>query len=287
MSARLDSCHSFKLTVGPPSDAMTPRWRDGRRTSMQAFRTITSTLFTAVLAVPLLAGCPKLGNKGDADAAAEAGAVPVVTASAASSATVEPSADAKNAPACKGGQTSVNVKGAQGIQSQCQQLCGQGLRECGLTQTCTGSTVVPGQRFCVNIKCKAGEKLVRVAAVMFNCVTVCSADVDCPKQRPSCGREFIEDIDHPGIKFRTCEEASTPAPAATPNAAPEVRLPNPAFNTPEPPAPATKVKCVLPSPPPCASPHVASPKGLCQVPCSNGSCAACGGTCQAGFCVGG
>ena len=280
--------------------AFAPTFR--RDIHVQASNANASTLLIVVLAAPLLAGCPKIFSDSDADAAAEAAATAVATpdasAPAAPSATVEPSAEAKRDPrSCKPGQTAVKVKGAQGVDSQCQQLCGAGLN-CTGGQACTGSTIVPGQHFCVNIRpgantCKAGEKLVQgSAATLFNCVTPCRADTDCPKQSPSCGRDLIDDLDNPAIKFRICGEQAAPAPSSAPSAASaptSIRLPNSALNTPtpDPPPPATKLKCVLPSPPPCAAPHVASPKELCQLPCSNGSCAACGGTCQTGFCVGG
>lgn len=259
---------------------------------MKTSTAITSTFVTLILAVPLLGGCPKPGSKdADADATAEAGVVAVEApppASVAPSASAAPSADAKRT--CKPGQTFVQVKGARGVESQCQQVCQQD-RGCPLGQMCKGTTVVPGQIFCQNIRptCKAGERLLQgSAATLFDCVKPCRADADCPKERPSCAPDLLEDADTPALKFRICSEP--PSPAAS--KAPDIRPPSSALNAsaavaPTAPPPAVKLKCVLPSPPPCAAPHVKSPKGLCQLPCSNGSCAACGGTCQSGFCVGG
>ena len=261
-----------------------------------------SSLFVALLAPSLLLGCPKLGA-GNADASAEAGvAVPAATPSTqanAPSATADPSADPKRDPsACKPGQLSVKLTEVEGglASQKCRQVCGQGHGPCPLGQACTGSSTPNGPLVCVNVRptagsCKAGDHLLQGSAVtLFSCVTPCKADTDCPKQRPACGPDLLEDADNPAIKFKVCGEPTTPAPSKTAGTAPDIRLPNSALNTPTPtapPAPATKLKCVLPSPPPCAAPHVASPKGLCQLPCSNGSCAACGGTCQNGFCAGG
>ena len=258
----------------------------------------TSTLCSALLAASLLVGCPKLSADSNADAAADAGAVPVATASApVASATAEPSADPKRDPGgCKPGQLSVKLTEVEGgVASQkCRQVCGQGRGPCPLGQSCTGSTTPNGPLVCVNVRpsagsCKPGDRLLQgSAATLFSCVTPCRVDGDCPKQRPACGPDLLDDADNPALKFRVCGEPTTPAASKTAGTAPDVRLPSSALNTPTtPPTPATKVKCVLPSPPPCAAPHVASPKGLCQLPCSNGSCASCGGTCQNGFCAGG
>lgn len=256
-----------------------------------------SLLFVGIFAVPLLVSCRKIGGN-DGDAPPEAGvAVPVATAasSAAPSAIAEPSASAARDPrGCKPGQIFAKLTEVPGgIESQkCRQICGSGLGQCPLGQSCTGSTTARGPLVCVNVRpaagaCKPGDRPVQgSAATLFSCVTPCKADADCPKQRPSCGRELVDDADNAALKFRMCTEQATPSTAAS---APEIRPPNSALNTPTPgtATPPAKVKCVLPSPPPCAAPHIASPKGLCQLPCSNGSCAACGGTCQNGFCAGG
>lgn len=254
-----------------------------------------STLFVALLAPSLLVGCPKLGGASDADAAADAGAAAAVATPSApvatAPATTEPSADPKRDPSgCKPGQLSVKLTEVPGgVESQkCRQVCGQGRAQCPLGQSCTGSTTANGPLVCVNVRpgpgsCKPGDRLIQGSAItLFSCVTPCKADTDCPKQRPACGPDLLEDLDNPALKFKTCGEATTPAATKTASAAPS----SAATPTTTPP-PAAKLKCVLPSPPPCAAPHVASPKGLCQLPCSNGSCAACGGTCQSGFCAGG
>jgi hypothetical protein len=252
----------------------------------------------ALLAASLLAGCSKLGLGNDEDAAADAGiASPVGTPStpvATASAAPEPSADPKRDPSgCKPGQLSVKLTEVPGgVESQkCRQVCGQGRGQCPLGQSCTGSATPTSQLVCVNVRpsagsCKPGDRLIQgSAATLFSCVTPCKADTDCPKQRPACGPDLLEDLDNPALKFKTCGEATTPAPSK----AAAATAPSAATSTtpPPPPPPATRLKCVLPSPPPCAAPHVASPKGLCQLPCSNGSCATCGGTCQNGFCAGG
>ena len=263
-----------------------------------------SALCVALLAASLLVGCPKLGSLGDTDAGVEAGgAAPVGTPSAeavdAASAKPEPSADPKRDPnGCKPGQLSVKLTEVPGgVESQkCRQVCGQGRGQCPSGQSCTGSTTPNGPLVCVNVRpaagsCKPGDRLIQgSAATLFFCVTPCKADTDCPKQRPACGPDLIDDLDNPALKFKTCGEATTPAPTKTAGTTPSAATTTPSAATtppPPPPPPATKLKCVLPSPPPCAAPHVASPKGLCQLPCANGSCAACGGTCQNGFCAGG
>jgi hypothetical protein len=251
----------------------------------------------ALLAASLAVGCSKLRLGDDADAAAEAGIAPVGAPStpvATASAAPEPSADPKHDPGgCKPGQLMVKLtEVAGGVESQkCRQVCGQGRSQCPSKQSCTGSATPNGTGpfVCVNFRpaagsCKPGDRLIQgSAATLFLCVTPCKADSDCPKQRPVCDPNLIDDLDNPALKFRTCEEATTPTPSKTAATAPSAATATATATTP----PATKVKCVLPSPPPCAAPHVASPKGLCQLPCSNGSCAACGGTCQNGFCAGG
>ena len=254
-----------------------------------------SALCVAFLGASFLVGCSKLGSLIDTDAAAEAGGAPPVeapstSAADAASAKPEPSADPKRDPnGCKPGQLSVKLTEVPGgVESQkCRQVCGQGRGPCPSGQSCTGSTTPNGPLVCVNVRpaagsCKPGDRLIQgSAATLFFCVTPCKADTDCPKQRPACGPDLIDDLDNPALKFKTCGEATTPAPSKTAATAPS------AATSTTPPPPATKLKCVLPSPPPCAAPHVASPKGLCQLPCANGSCAACGGTCQNGFCAGG
>lgn len=291
--ARLTSLASGHLFSGENVDT---RWRRVPRFALLLMKSSTLCV-VAFLAASLLVGCSKLRLGNDADAAADAGvAAPVATAStpvATASATAEASADPKHDPGgCKPGQLSVKLTEVPGgVESQkCRQVCGQGRGQCPSGQACTGSATPNGPLVCVNVKpgagsCKPGDRLIQGSAItLFFCVTPCKADSDCPKQRPVCNPELNEDLNNPALKFRSCEEASIAAPskaaATTPSAA---TTPTPT----QPPPPAAKVKCVLPSPPPCAAPHVASPKGLCQLPCSNGSCAACGGTCQNGFCAGG
>jgi hypothetical protein len=125
---------------------------------------------------------------------------------------------AEPALTCKPGLTSVKVKKAQGVESQCQRLCTKD-RDCGNMQGCGGTTVVPGQLFCTNLKqdCKPGEKLVQgSAATLFNCVKPCKADADCPTDRPTCSPDLVEDLDNPALKFRSCGlfSAATAKPAS-------------------------------------------------------------------------
>lgn len=129
----------------------------------------------------------------------------------------------------------------------------------------------------------------------YPCFKKCSQDTDCTS------KEKCADLDaFGGTKMRVCV---TPGPGTTASAAPTTTAsakPTASATTTASPtttasakptttAPtstaATTMKCVSSSAPPCKAPYALSPKGLCQIACPFGSCTACGGSCQAGFCV--
>ena len=175
--------------------------------------------------------------------------------------------------------------------------------DCGGDATCDGDGVAsdngqPGRdvEFC--IAAKAVPKKARTA--------VCNNDAECSSGSGGSAQLFcirhnrvqtcellnfgicppgetgLDGIRSDGQSATFCGKGAvaTVTPAPPPPATTAGVQPEPAKR-----APAPKVRCVLPSAPPCASPHVQSPKGLCQVACPTGDCSSCDGNCQAGFCV--
>ncbi len=201
---------------------------------------------------------------------------------------------AKVALSCKPGEKIVRVPKANGLEEQCQRPCNADTNDCTGGLDCLGVGADKNDPnvlvfFCQKapppppLVCSAGETKLRVRFPSGfednDCVRVCSsggatvapdeADKKCPAGF-FCGGVGID-----AARTGFCTKGKRAATAAAATAAPPTAAP----------PTAAKVKCVLPSPPPCAAPHAESPKGLCQVPCPTGNCSACGGTCQKGFCV--
>jgi hypothetical protein len=183
---------------------------------------VTTAVVFALLPF-VLTGCPK--KSGDASDASADGAG-TVTAAADDTASATPSATAvaptHAAVSCKAGETAFKVKGAHGVETQCHHTCRIDT-DCPRAQFCSGKST-DSQSFCQTgkeaqaTKCKPGEKLVMVAAVMSECITVCKTDADCKGSKCGTGTDYW-DTDDASIHYKGCAFGAAPMVPPTVSAA--------------------------------------------------------------------